>query len=178
MPNFKIISKENVFKSKYFRIDKTVIERDGKKFTKDIMSRKSIVIVLPISNSNEIYLVSQFRDSLQKTLLETVAGHVEDGLSVLENAKKELREEAGLVARNWKQIGEFYVSASMSGSVTVFVATDLTERMPEPEEDEDIEVVKIPFEDALLKIESGEISVSSNIAAILLFDKLRKEGKI
>ena len=178
MSKSKILSSKNVFKSRYYRIDKEEIERDGKVFTKDILKRTPTVIILPINEKDEIYLVSQYRDSMQKELLEVVAGHIEDSDTPLEAAKKELKEEAGLTAQDWKQISTFHVSANMDAVVHIFYARDLTEGVQELEEDEDIEMVKLPFSEALLKIESGEISVSSNIAAILLFDKLRREGKV
>jgi ADP-ribose pyrophosphatase len=176
--NSKIISSKNVFKSKYFRIDNEKIERDGKVFTKDILKRTPTVIVLPINDKDEIYLVSQFRDSYQKVLLETIAGHIENGDSPLQSAKKELKEEAGLTAKQWRKLGSFMTSANIQDEVYVFCATGLTEGVATPDEDEDIEVVKISYSEALSKIENGEISVSSNVAAVLLLDKLRREGKV
>lgn len=173
----KILSTETVLKSKYFYVDKVAIERGGKTFTKEIIRRIPAVIILPINEFDEIYLVSQFRDSVQEVLLETVAGHIEKGDTPLESAKKELQEETGLTAKNWKQIGTFYVSANMDAVVHIFYATDLTEGEQNLDFDEDIEVVKVPFSEALRKVANGEIHVSNNIAAILLLDKLKREGK-
>lgn len=175
-PKTKITSKQTVFKSKYFKIDRAVIQRDGKTFTKDILSRTPTVIVLPVNAQSEIYLVSQYRDSMQKTLLETVAGHIEKGDTPLESAKKELKEEVGLTAKTWKQIGTFYVSANMNAIVHIFYATDLTEGIQNLDDDENIKVIKIPFKEALLRIETGEICVSSNVASLLFLDKCRRKG--
>lgn len=178
MNKSKILSRETVFKSKYYQIEHVTIERNGKTFKKDLITRVPVVMILPISVNNEIYLIEQFRDSMQKVLLETVAGKMEPNESLLDNAKRELKEEAGLSAKTWKQISAFHVSANMAGEVTVFYATDLEEGEQALDEDEEIKVIKIPFVDALEKIETGEISVSSNVAAILLLDKLRREGKL
>ncbi len=174
----KLLLKETVFKSKYYQIDQVTIERNGKTFKKDLVTRVPVVMILPITENNEIYLIEQFRDSLQKVLLETVAGKIKPNETLLDNAKRELKEEAGLTAKIWKQISTFHVSANMKGEVSVFVATDLAEGQQDLDTDEEIKVIKIPFAEALEKIEAGEISVSSNVAAILLLDKLRKEGKI
>ncbi|HUQ85154.1 MAG TPA: NUDIX hydrolase [Candidatus Limnocylindrales bacterium] len=172
----KIISSQSAFKSKYFEIDKVTIERNGKKFTKDILSRTPTVIILPVNAKDEIYLVSQFRDSMQERLLEVVAGHMEVGETPLIAAKKELHEETGLTAKTWKQLSTFYVSANMNAVVHIFYATDLTEGKQSLDEDEDIEIVKLPFEEALKKIDKYEIKVSSNIASLLLLDRWRREA--
>jgi len=174
----KILSKETILKSRYFQIDKVVIARNNKTFTKEIIRKTPAVIILPINDLDEIYLVSQFRDSMQEVLLETVAGHIEEGNTPLEGAKKELQEETGLTAKTWKKIGTFYVSANVDAVIHIFYATDLTEGKQNQDFDEDIEVVKIPFLDALRKIENGEICVSPNAAALLLLDKLKREGKL
>lgn len=176
--NSKIIDRKTVFQSRYFKVEKATIERDGKTFTKDILSRTSSVIILPINENDEIVLVSQYRDSHQKFLLETVAGHIEDGDSPLESAKKELEEETGFSAKTWRHISSIYTSANIQDEVHIFYATNLTEGKQNFDEDEDIEIVKVPFSKALEKINTGEINVSSNIVAILLLDKLRKEGKV
>lgn len=173
----KILAKEIAFKSKYFQVDKATIERNGKTFTKDILSRTPTVIVLPINAKDEIYLVSQYRDSMQESLLEVVAGHMEKGESPLEAAKKELHEETGLTAKTWQQLSTFYVSANMDAVVHIFYATDLTEGKQQLDEDEDIEIVKIPFSKALKKIDNSEIRVSSNVASLLLLDRWRKEAE-
>jgi ADP-ribose pyrophosphatase len=175
-PKSKILSTKNSFKSRYFQVDKVTIERDGKTFTKDIVSRTPTVIILPINDKDEIYLVSQYRDSMQETLLEVVAGHMESGESELEAAQNELKEEVGLTAKTWRQLSSFYVSANMNAVVHIFYATDLTEGKQELDSDEDIEIIKVPFNKALKMIDDGIIKVSSNIAALLLLDRWRREA--
>lgn len=178
MSNSKIISSKNVFKSRYFKVDKEQIERDGKVFTKDILKRTSSVIVLPINENDEIILVSQYRDSHQKFLLETVAGHIEEGETPLESAKKELEEETGFSAKTWKHICSIHTSANIQDEVHIFYAENLTEGKQNFDEDENIQIVKVPFSKALEKIDTGEISVSSNIASLLLLDRWRSEAGI
>lgn len=175
--NTKILSSETAFKSKYFEVDKVTLERDGKVIEKDILKRTHSVIVLPINERDEIYLASQFRDSYQETLLETIAGHIEIGDSPLESAKKELKEEAGLTAKTWRELAVMNTSANINDKVYIFLATNLEEGKQELEEDEDIEIVKVSFIEALEKIEKGDIHILSNIAAIFFLDRLRREGK-
>ena len=115
---------------------------------------------------------------MQKVALEVVAGTIEDNGNPLETAKRELKEETGLTAKNWKFLGKIHMSANMSAVAHIFIARELTQGKPQLDDDEEISVVKMPFEEAVEKVISGEIDIASNIAAILLFDKLRKESKI
>src|SRR6185369_10496551 len=168
MTDTKYLSKKTIFQSKYFQVNKVEIERNGKVFTKDIIERNASVFILPMTEDNEIYLVSQYRDAHRKVLLEIVAGTIDTGETVpLEVAKRELAEEAGLSAKEWKQLAVLENSANMKSTVYVFLAKDLSPTEQNQDEDENITVVKLPFTDVLKKIENGEISISSNIAAFL-----------
>src|SRR5579863_6374429 len=123
----KILSSKTVFTSKYFKVNQKIIERNGKTFTKDFIEKNPTVLVIPYTSTNEIYIESQFRASLERIVLEVVAGNIETGDDPLESAKRELKEEAGLTAKKWKKIAEWNLSANMYSKIHVFAATDLEE---------------------------------------------------
>ena len=117
---------------------------------------------------------------LEKTTLEAVAGIIEGNESPLETAQKELREEAGITAKDLKQIavidagGSFFKTASY-----LFAAKGLTFGEPEPEDiEEGIETVKLSLDEAVDRVFSGEITTASTVIGILMLDKMRKEGNI
>ena len=118
------------------------------------------------------------RDALNRMSLELVAGTIEKDGDPLETAKRELREESGFTAKNWKKLYEWDLSANMNAKVHLFAATDLEPGKQKLDFDEEIEIIKLPIEKVLEKIENAEITAASHIAAILLFDRLRKEGKL
>jgi ADP-ribose pyrophosphatase len=171
-------NKKIVYQSKFFQVNQVEVEHRGKKFTKDIIERRDVVLILPLNEHNELYLVSQYRDALQKMSLEIVAGQMDEGEDSLKAAKRELEEETGLQAGSLKQLAVWQQSANMIGKNYLFLATDLEEGESSQDDDEDIETVKIPFDDVLKKIETGEIDVVSSVASLLLLDKLKKEGKV
>jgi ADP-ribose pyrophosphatase len=176
--NSKILSTKTVYKTNFFKVDQVEIERKGKVFKKEIISRRPHVLILPLTNENEIYLIKQFRDVYQKELLEVVAGYIEEDEDPLAGAKRELKEETGLSANNWNHLTTIQTSANMNSTIYIYVAKDLTEGVSEQEEDEEISLIKIPFDEAVKKVVEGEIFVSAYMTAILLLDKLKKEGKI
>src|SRR5258705_11243391 len=123
MSDTKIHSKKTVFQSKYFQVNQVTIERNGRTFTKDIIERNDSVFILPLTENNEVYLVSQYRDAHNKVLLEIVAGTIDTGeTSPLAVAKRELEEEAGLTATSGKELATFENSANMKSKVYLFLA--------------------------------------------------------
>ncbi|MBA3723910.1 MAG: NUDIX hydrolase [Candidatus Levybacteria bacterium] len=174
----KILSKKTLYSSKYFRVIEKSFERNGKTFTKDIIERNPIVAVIPYTTNNDIYMESQFRDALGGLSLEIVAGHIEKGDEPLETAKKELKEESGLVATTWHKIAYWDISVNMQAKVHVYAATGLSQEDTALENDEEIEMVKMPLDKVIEKIENGEMTAGYHIAALFLFKKLREEGKL
>lgn len=172
-----VLSRKTVFTSKKFTVVQHVIQRKGKTFTKEIIKRRSVIVVIPYTG-DEMYIQSQYRDGLEKVTLEIVQGTIEEGDDPLQTAKRELHEEAGLVAKTWKKLAVWDVNAFMNMKMYVFAATDLEQKEQKLEFDEEIEIMKMPLENVLEKIDNGEMTIGSHIAAILLFDRVRKEGKL
>lgn len=174
----KILKTEVVYTAKYFKINKRTIERDGNTYTKDFIERNPVVMIIPYTADGHIYLESQYRDALQTTCIEVVAGNMEAPFDPLENAKRELLEETGLTAKTWKLIGTWELSPNMISPLYIFTATDLTEGEQVLDSDEEIEVIKLPLEKILKKIQNGEINISSQIAVLLYFIDMWKDKKI
>lgn len=173
-----VLSKKTVYTSRYIKIIQKVIKRNGKTFTKDFIERVSSVCIIPYNEKDEVYIGSMYRDAYESKLLELVAGKIEGTDDPLESAKRELLEEAGLEAKKWQKIAEWELSGNMKSKVHVFVATGLIEGKQHLDDDEEITMIKMPFEKILEKIYSNEFILAPHIAALLLFDKMRKEGKL
>jgi ADP-ribose pyrophosphatase len=178
MSDIKILSQKSIFTSRYFEVEEVEIERNGRTFVKEFCKRRPAVFVLAINEKDEVYLVSQYREVLQKTTVELVAGTCEEGSSPLANAQRELSEEAGVTAKDWKALETIELSANVNQQVHLFLATNLQEGKSHPDDDEEIEVVKLPFEEALQKVLKGEITLAPSVTGILLYDALRREGKV
>jgi ADP-ribose diphosphatase len=174
----KILSSKPLFTSRYFKVIQNTIERDGKTFTKDFVKRNSITLIIPYTADNELYMEKQFRDALGEDVIEFPAGQIEGDDDPLETAKRELKEEAGLTAKKWDKLAEWQLSANMDAKIYVYAATELQEGEQELEFDEEITLVKMPLTGLSEKIEKGEMKIASHIAAALLFERLRTEGKL
>ena len=125
-------------------------------------------LVIPITNEGKLVLVRQYRFALAGRLLEFPAGTVEVGENPGETVKRELEEEAGYRGHQWQTIGQFPLAPGYSDEIIyAYLATDL-EKLPNPpaqDEDEDIEVVLMEFEEFELAIAKGEMVDAKSIAS-------------
>ena len=179
MEKHTVISEETAYQSKFFRVVKRKIDIGGREIEKDIVERRPFVLVVPLTDTNDVYLVKQYRDALGKFSLEVVAGMLDhEQEDPLDAAKRELREEAGITATEWKKVAQINVSSNMKGTAHIFAAKGLSHGETDFDDDEDLETVRLPLQEAIEKIATGEIDVASNIAALLLVNKLQAENKL
>lgn len=177
----KILSEKQTFKAKNaFEVKKVELEfLNGQKVTHYIAERVSTVSVFPLTDKYELFLISQYRYLLKKTIIEAVAGRVDAGENVLAAAKRELKEEAGIVASQWEELSRVELAASFFRARTrLFLAKDLQVEKQELEDGEEIEVIKLSLDEAVKKVMSGEIETASTIIGILMLDRLRREKKL
>ncbi|HXG92851.1 MAG TPA: NUDIX hydrolase [Blastocatellia bacterium] len=124
---------------------------------------------LPVFEDGTVALVRQWRYPLGRYSLEIAAGRIERGHTPEETARRELQEELGLRARELRRLGEFYVAPGYCEErLFVYLATDLEPCAQSFDEDEEIEVARMSFNDALARVQSGEIDDAKSIITILL----------
>ena len=101
------------------------------------------VVIIALDDEGEVALVRQYRHAIRRFLLELPAGGLEPGEEPLAAAQRELREEVGLEATRWTSLGSFFSSPGFANEILhVFLAEDLRPAHAEPDEDEDMAVVR------------------------------------
>ncbi len=141
---------------------------DDREFEIEVVHHSGGAAILPLDANGDVVLVRQWRYALGRTLLEAPAGRIEDGDDPATTARRELEEEAGYAAGTIESLGSILVAPGYTTErIHIFLATDLTPVPPRPDEDERIEVVKMPFEEALARIDGGEIDDAKTIVALL-----------
>lgn len=180
MSRWKLVSQKNILRTKLFDVKKINFEtKTGRKKIHHIAERAPIALVFPLTDSYEIYLISEYRYLLDKTVLQAVAGHVEKKETAIAAAKRELKEEAGITAHQFEEIARIETSGSVFRSkANLFLAKGLEIGDNKLDDDEDISVVKMPLATALEKVMLGEINHATTMIGILLLDKLRKDKKL
>lgn len=124
--------------------------------------------IVPMDNEGNIYFVRQFRYVLNEYSLEIPEGGGPLHVDPLESAIKELKEETGLVAQKWSIILDMHLSNSVSDERSiVYLAENLTQGTPDPEETESFTIHKYHIDVVLKMIDRKEITDAITIAAIL-----------
>lgn len=146
-----------------------VIRPDGKEGIYGVVETRIATGVVALDEHNNIFLVGQFRYATNEYSWEIIEGGNDEGESALDAAKRELREEAGLLAQDWSQLGgEVHLTNCHSSEVGVlYIARGLTITKSEPEGTELLEVKKIPFAECLRMVEAGEIKDAMSIIGVI-----------
>jgi uncharacterized protein len=127
------------------------------------------VFVVPVTVEGEIVFVRQYRHPVRDWTLEVPAGSVEDGETPLEAAERELAEEIGGRAGEWRHLTTFYSSsAHLSLRSDAFLATGVVLGTPEPGDEEDLTASRMPVEEALARAQAGELVEGQTALALLL----------
>jgi ADP-ribose pyrophosphatase len=134
---------------------------------------------LPLFDDGSIALVRQWRYPLNRYSLEIPAGRIEPGDTPEQTVARELEEELGYRAREFHKISEFNVAPGYCEErLFVYLATGLEPSAQRLDEDEEIEVVRMPFADALALVHSGGIDdVKSMIALLLAGPSVERHGR-
>jgi 8-oxo-dGTP pyrophosphatase MutT (NUDIX family) len=176
-----ILSGRAVYDNKWIGVTEyDVINPSGGKGIYGVVHFKSLAIgVIPLDEELNTWLVGQYRFPLKQYSWEIPEGGGDPAVPPVVSAQRELLEETGLVAKEWSPIMEMHLSNSVSDERAIlFLARQLEQREPEPEETEQLVVRKLPFEEAYRMVMNGEITDSMSVAAILKVKILLNEAII
>ena len=168
--NWKRKSRKQIYNNNWIEIfHDEVVNPNGGDGIYGVVHFKNLAIgVIPIDDDGYTWLVGQHRYPQNKFSWEIPEGGGPLGIDPLESAKRELREEVGLAANSWELILEMDLSNSVSDEVAmIYIARDLYHVGSEPEETEDLEIRRMPFQEAFEKVMQGEITDSMSVGGIL-----------
>lgn len=168
----KTVNKNYIYKGKIInlRVDDALLP-NGKNAKREVVEHPGGVCVAALTKDNELLLVKQFRYPYAQEILEIPAGKREAGEDPLCCGKRELAEETGAQSDNFEFLGQIYPTPGYTNEIIyLYLAKDVTFFDAHPDEDEFVEVVKMPFEEALKKVLSNEIKDSKTQIAILMIN--------
>jgi len=165
----EVLSSEEVYRGRLINVACDTVREAGKTYVREVVRHPGGAAVVAYFDDGTVALVSQYRHPTVRYLLELPAGKLDPGERPEETAARELEEELGVVAGRLEQLTEFYTTPGFCAEkLWVFLATDLRETASRYEEDEIIEVVRLPYARALEMIASREIEDAKTIIGLLL----------
>jgi len=166
---WKVLSEKLVYENRWINLTEyDVINPGGGTGIYGKIHFKNLAIgVIALDDELNTYLVGQFRFALNEYSWEIPEGGGDPAENPLESAKRELKEETGLLAKDWMPIMVIHLSNSVTDEKgIIFLARNLEQGKSDPEETEKLKVKKLPFEEAYQMVEAGQITDSISVAAI------------
>lgn len=166
--NNRILKSEYVYEGRVIRLRVDQVELpDGRGAVREVMEHPGAAVIVPIDAEGNVRLVRQYRDAIGQQLLEVPAGKLDHGEDPADCARRELREELGLVAGSLTVLTSFYSSPGFCDEILhVYLAEDLTQEQEDYDHEEFIEPEERPMEplDDLL----AELSDGKSIIGVVL----------
>jgi ADP-ribose pyrophosphatase len=168
----QVLSSRVVYTAPVFKVTTDeVIEPSGMKLRRDVIRHPGSVVVLALDERKQepsVLLIRQYRYAANQYMWELPAGRIDEGEDALTAAKRELAEETGYSAAEWKLALFYYASPGfLDETMSIFAARNLRKGKATPEEDEFITCRLVPLSTAVKWVMSGKLRDGKAIAGVL-----------
>ena len=180
-PNWRRSAPERLLDNPYFAVDRyAAVAPTGLEATYWVQNFKNLAVgVIPLHPDGTITLVGQWRFPADRYSWELPEGGVPAGEAALDGAKRELKEETGLLAEQWRHILSMQLSNASSDELGhVFLATGLSAAETDPDPTEFLTPVRAPFGAALAAVLSGDILDAMTVAGLLRLHHMAVTGAL
>ncbi len=176
----KTLTSETKFEGRIIKVLRDTVElENGKTSAREVVCHNGGVCVAALTEQNEVLLVRQFRYPYKEVLLELPAGKLEKGEDPYEAVKREQMEETGTAGENYISLCNLYPSPGYSGEIIRIWACRVAQKGEmHLDEDEFLEVERIPLDKAVEMVLNNEIPDSKTQVGILKTAALVKAGKL
>jgi ADP-ribose pyrophosphatase len=146
---------------------------DGTQAGREYIRHPGAVAIVPLFEDGRVLLERQFRYPHGREFIEVPAGKIDPGEPHLATAKRELLEETGYVADQWRRVGVIHTAIAYTDeAIEIFLARGLRHQGGKLDVGEFLEVFSVPFEEAIAMIRDGRITDAKTVSALLLTEKL------
>ena len=165
----KQLSSEEIFNGRIIRVRLDEVELyNGDRSLREVVEHSGGVCVVPLGKDGLVTAVRQYRYPISKSLIELPAGKLEKGEDPYPAALRELEEETGLRAEKLVSLGSVYSSPGFSNEVLhIYLAENCSQGEAHPDEDEFLDVIRIPLDEFAGLVMAGEIRDAKTCLGIL-----------
>jgi ADP-ribose pyrophosphatase len=165
-----VLASERIYEGRILnlRVDQ-IRTPQGVEALREIVENGGAVAMVAVDDQQRVVLVRQYRHAIRAVVTEIPAGKLDGDEDPVEGAQRELREETGFRAGQWKSLGSIYPSPAWSTEyIYLYLATDLIPGPTALDADETIELVTLPFTEVIDLVRAGAITDAKTVAALLL----------
>ena len=148
---------------------------NGKQGTREYIDHPGAVAIVPLLDGDQVLLERQFRYPIGHVMVEIPAGKIDPGEEPLATAHRELLEETGRVAADWRHLGTIHPLVAYSNErIELYLAREITAaRKPALDDGEFLETFALPLDVALEWVRTGRITDSKTMIGLLWVERLR-----
>jgi len=163
------IASERIYEGRILNLRRDRVRLpNGREAGREVVEHSGAVAIIALDDDQHIYLVRQYRYPINQVTLEIPAGKLDAGEEPAACARRELAEEVGLAAARWQPLLTFYSTPGFSDEIMhLFLATGLQPHREKADDDEFIEIVRIPLTEAATMALRGGIQDAKSIAGIM-----------
>lgn len=177
---WKTVKSKEVYRTPWIAVtDNKIIDPSGNEGVYGVVHFQNLAVgVIPLDAENNTWIVGQYRYPMNSYSWEIPEGGGNLNVAPIDSAKRELLEETGIVAKNWELILEMDLSNSASTEKAfIYVAKGLKFEEANPDDNEDLQIIKLPFDELYERVISGEIRDSLTVAGVLRLKLLLDTAK-
>ena len=164
----KTLESREVYRGRILRVREDRVRLpNGKEGVREVVEHPGGVGILAL-DGDDVLLVKQYRYAFSRVLTEIPAGKREPGEEPSVTARRELKEEIGAEAEKWTELGALIASPGCYGeTLYLYLAQELTFGATHPDEDEFLDVLRMPCDQAVEQCMRGELTDAKTVAALL-----------
>jgi len=173
----KILSSQLIYQGRVVRLRVDTVQMpSGQETTREIVEHSECVAIVAIDVDDNVLLVSQFREAVEKELLEIPAGGIDHGEDPVAAVVREMQEETGYLPGKVERLGGFYLAPGYCTEyLHLYLATDLTPSQLYAEDTASIRLVRVPVTGVPNLIASGDICDAKSVAGLSTLLEHQKE---
>ena len=172
------LSSETVFKGRLLHVKSDRVRLpNGAESTREYIVHPGAVVILPVFDNGDLLLERQHRYPLHRDFIELPAGKIDPGEDDLICAKRELEEETGYTAAEWREVTTIYPCIGYSDErLAFYLARGLKEGNHGRDHDEFLEILRVPFGEAMDGLRSGKICETKTVIGLFWLEKILQQG--